>query len=316
MNRALLILALAGGLAACGDGQPFEFGGEVVDPGEDNSGSTNEVPEAIARNLDLVSGSAGDASVTVQVTGLDGPAVPVSFARNANLDVPGYLAYTYQDDRLDRFFVAMVQNSADGAMLGSAVISGGQFNEYYGGTYYERITGYTPETGQVSYAGSYVGLTNLNLRGDQLIAVLPGDDPAVWPLQPFIISADIFINANFDEPTRIANGAIYNRIIVDTDLIAANGNQPSADGELLDLALTQAAIDADGNFTGQVVLPDRTVVGTYSGQFGGLNGSSVSGGLFLDGDWWDAADNENEIGLFVLNQCGEAGDDPICAGLN
>lgn len=314
MNRALLSLGLITGLAACGDGQPFTFG-QTVDPGTDDSGSTNSIDETIARNVDLV-GTPSGGSLSVQITGLDGPAIPVSFSRNTALDVPGYEAYSYQDDPLDRFFVAMVETSADGAMLGSAVISGGQFNEYYGGVYYERVQVYTAGSGQVSYAGTYVGLTNINDAGDQLLPVDPGTDPSIVSGQPYIITGDIFLNANFDEATPVINGEIYNRAVLDTDVTAANGNQPTPDGEILDLALTQGVIDADGNFSGAVEMPDRTTVGTYAGQFGGTGGSSVAGGLFLDGDWWDAVENENEIGLFVLTQCGEPGDDPICDQVN
>lgn len=312
MNRSLVILALALSQAACGDGQPFTFGTAINDPvGEDDT-SANGIPEAIGKNVEVVDTPSGG-EVNVTVTGLDGPDAPVAFQRNTNLDVPGYAAYTYQDDPLDRFFVAMVAESADGSIYGSAVIDGGQFTEYYGGVYYERLTGYTSDTGQVSYAGDYVGLTNISIFGNELLPVPAGTENGDRPRQPVRLDGDIFLNVNFDE--LLINGAITDRQLtdLDTDADPSNGIQPI---EMVDVFLQGGTIAADGTFGGTVALGDQTSVGTYSGAFGGTGASSVAGGLFLDGDWWDQVDAENEVGLFVLTQCGESGDADICDIVN
>lgn len=312
MHRTSFLLAAALGLAGCGDGQPFTFGAEITDPaGDDTTG--NGIPEDIGRNVELVAGTAGDGTVDVTVTGLDGAPAPVSFVRNTNLDVPGYSAYSYQDDPLDRFFVAMVANSNDGDLLGAAVMDGGQFTEYYGGVYYEQIGPYTADTGQVSYAGAYVGLTNIGIFGNELLPVPVGTENGDRPRQMVRLAGDIFLNVNFEEG--LINGAITDRELVDldSDNDISNGIQPI---ELVDVFMTGGDIAADGTFSGAVLLGDQTGVGQYAGTFGGTGATSVAGGVFLDGDWWDEVDGENEIGLFVLTQCGEAGDDAICDIVN
>ena len=300
------------GLAACGDGQPFTFGAVVTDPVEEEDTTANGIPEVIGKNVENVTGTAGNSTVNVLVTGLDGAPGPVAFSRNSNLDVPGYVAYSYQDDPLDRFFVAMVQNSNDGALLGAAIIDGGQFTDYYGGVYYERLSPYSDDSGQVSYAGAYVGLTNIAIFGDELLAVPPGTENGDRPRQPVRLEGDIFLNVNFEEG--LINGAITDRELVDLDDDPGTpGTQPVA---MVDVFLTGATITTDGTFEGTVELGDNTAVGTYAGTFGGTQATSVAGGLFLDGDWWDEADGENEIGLFVLTKCGESGDAAICDLVN
>ncbi len=315
MNRALFLIGAFAALAACGDGQPFTFGNATGGGGGGTTGSGGDtpVPDNIARNLSRVSGSPGGATFDVDVTGLDAGGELVSFARNPALDVPGYVAYSYQDDPLDRFFVAMVQTSDDNAVAGAAVIDGGQFTEYYGGVFYEQLERYSPNSGQVSYGGAYVGLTNIGFFGPELLVVPGGTDPAQRPAQPAIIEADIFLNANF-ESDALVNGTVFNRVLLDID------GDPDTPGfqvaNLPDIFLTGAVIQTDGSFTSGVELGDRTNVGTYAGVFGGSGATSVAGGLFLDGDWWDVLDDENEIGLFVLNRCGSGGDPTICAGAN
>lgn len=319
MLRALMLLTMTTALGACGDGQPFEFGADDGfgnpdgDGGgtDDGEGGGTPVPTEIARALNRVSGSPGEATFAVDITGLDASGELVAFERTASLDVDGYVAYSYQDDALDRFFVAMVQTSADGSVGGAVVADGGQFTEYYGGVYYEQLAPYTPSTGQVSYGGAYVALTNLGYRGAEIMP--SGADPSQLPYQPARIEADIFLNANF-ENDGIINGTVFNRVLIDID------GDPDTAGlqpvDLPDVFLTGAAIQADGSFTSGVELGDQTNVGTYAGVFGGTEGAAVAGGLFLDGDWWEEADNENELGLFVLSRCDAGGDVVVCGGAN
>jgi hypothetical protein len=76
------------------------------------------------------------------MTGLDSTPASASFTRNAALDVPGYEAYAVQEDALDRFFIALAAESADGSVQASAVSDGGQFARFYAGTSYARSGGF------------------------------------------------------------------------------------------------------------------------------------------------------------------------------
>ena len=121
------------------------------------------------------------------------------------LDQPGYQAYSTQDDRLDRIYVGLSATSADGAVRGTAVADGGQFNRYFRGVFYERLTPLTrpAETdaeGQVSYAGTYAGLTNLDAQeNDVRIPLQPGDPPEAQPEQSRQTVGNVFLNV--DLPT-------------------------------------------------------------------------------------------------------------------
>lgn len=297
----LSLLALLA-LAACGDGNPLfdEDGGAPPAP----PGPTDPaIPEAVAGNLGaatFVPPSAGnpDGSLRVRITALDAPDVTAGYARAAGLDVPGYTAYAIQDDPLDRLFVGMGAESGDGALEGVLVVGGGQFNTYFGGVDYGRTGPYSGASGLVSYAGTYVGMLNVNVS----LPVPPGTDPAVVPGQPLRVTGDVFLNADFADNS--VNGAIFNREIADGGVSLT----------LVDIVLVPTDIDATGRFAGAVERfgEPGSVIGSHAGVFGGTGATSVAGGVRLDGDFIDEVDDEEEYGLFVLDQCGQAGTPAIC----
>lgn len=298
MGSRRFAFLLIGLLTACSSTNPFTNGDDEGNGGTGTPG-TGTIPTAVAGNVTNVTYSPGSTTITVEGIDLDEIPFAAVYRRNAALDVPGYQAYTVQDDPLDRHVTAFVMQSGNtGSVRGAVVVTGGQFNTYFGGTYYERDGGYTPPSGQVSYAGNYAGLTNVSGAGGDLLPVPAGTDPAVIPSQAGAVTGEIFLNANFADDS--INGAIYNRVFVD-------GAIP-----LPDLALLPTAIADDGTFSGTVeyVGVVGQGIGNYGGIFGGPDAEGVAGGVFLDE--WDGQgnplglENEQEYGAFVLDQCGTA----------
>lgn len=313
-------------LAGCDGENPFMTtpavtpgAAPVIDP--DNPVSANGIPEALTgNNLELVAYDPVAGTLSVDMAALDknDSDIPLeSYMPNAALTAltPGYQVFTYQDDPLDRMFVAIVAQSPDGAVMGAVVMDGGQFNKFFGGGFYATDGDYTPgsgpnDTGLVSYAGNYAALTNLDADGSQLLTPGGSPDPVLLPDQPAQISGQVFINADFGDNT--LNGAIYNRAFTNLDpvLQAAIGG-----AALEDVILTPTDITDAGTFFGTVETSDQDAVGSYGGTFGGTEASAVAGVTSLDGDWLDTIDNEAEFGVFVLTQCGQPGEDPICASI-
>lgn len=319
MKRFLAILSLTA-MAGCG-GNPF-----VTDPGTGSSGAPVLVaPNGLPGDVTNFTFDPTGNSLQIEITGLDSSPVSATWSRRSSLDVPGYRAFAVQEDSLDRLFVALAAQSADGAVTGVAARDGGQFNSSFSGYALQRVGVFTPPdasapgpgTGQVSYAGTYAGLLNGGGSGTALAAPPPGTPTALRPGQPARVSGDAFINANFADNT--VNGAITNRRIVDSGF------------GLESIILVPTAIltgDPDeavnGTFSGGVQRPfveneSNQSVGSYSGIFGGPDASSVAGGIDLSSV--NSADgtsigNSQEIGVFVLNQCGPGGapDAPGCSG--
>lgn len=304
-------------LTACDGENPFMVE-EVVDPGvapvidPDNPVSANGIPEALTGgNLELVEYDPVAGTLAVDMSALDrnDSDIPLeSYMPNAALTAlaPGYQVFSYQDDALDRMFVAIVAQSNDGSVLGAVVMDGGQFNKFFGGGFYATDGDYTPgvatnDTGLVSYAGNYSALTNINAEGDQLLVPGGTPDPAILPSQPGQITGNIFINADFGDNT--INGAIYNRALENVG--------PAVVG-IPDVFLTPAPITDAGTFFGVVENPAQDAVGNYGGTFGGTEAAGVAGVTNLDGDWLPSAENEAEFGVFVLTQCGQPLDAAIC----
>ena len=300
----------------CGCGGAAVVGNNSGGTGGGGGSAAIVVPSVLAHNVDSILYSARNQTINVTMTGVDSTPAAASFVRNAALDVPGYEAFTVQEDALDRFFIALAAESADGSVQAGVAGDGGQFTRFYAGTHYSRtggfdappVTGTGPGTGQVSYAGTYAGVTNLGLMrdpdtgahtigSDQTLDVPAGTDESLFPHQAARVSGDIFLNANFAD--NLVNGAVYNREIVDTNMALAT------------IYLVDGAIDANGTFTGAINLEDHTVVGDFAGVFGGTDAASVAGTTHLSG-FEDAFDNEEEYGVFVLGQCGNSGASSIC----
>jgi len=311
MIRSFLMMAVLATVAACGSGDPLNptTGDDGGGTGTTDPVTTDPtVPDVLAGNLKSISYDATNKTVTAQVYALDSTPVDVVYTRDAGRDLNGYEAYIVQEDSLDRFFVAMVGESTDSSVQAGVVGDGGQFNRVLQGAYFERDgdfdapdIGDGPNAGQVSYAGNYVGMTNISR------AIDPGGvPPAVVPGEPVMISGQIFLNANFSDMA--VNGAIYDRQLLLTT--------PS---DLPDLALIVTEIGTDGSFLGEVEY--RGLIGQSIGEygviFGGENAAAVGGALSLsefDGET-GPLDNELERGFFVLSQCGQPGAAAICSNV-
>jgi hypothetical protein len=301
-NIAYAVMAMAA-LGACegtGGGGPGGGGNPGTPP------PVNGVPAAIAGDLDGAAFGAGDETLTVQIT-LDSGVVNAVYNRDAAYDIPGvggapsYLAFTNQDDPLDRFGTGLAAQSADGAVQAVVVADGGQFTKFFGGATFRQSSTYTaPTTGLVSYAGTYAGLINVSTRDGTLPA--PGVNSDLLPERSGRVTGDVFLDASFADNS--VNGAITNRQDVD-EL-----------GFTLDTVfLIPTGIASDGTFGGEAQDREQSGVGSYAGIFGGNGATSVAGGLNLTGEFAGNVDNEVEFGIFVLNRCGTSGSEPTVCGI-
>jgi len=313
MFRKYLAVSALTGLVACSGGE-FLFdenaGGTPAPPGGTPIVNPDilGVPESLAKNLSSISFNPNGQNITVEIASLDTTPLRAVYARRPSMDINGYTAYAVQEDALDRLFVALVAESDDGSVQAGVVSDGGQFQRYFSGGYYTRAGAFTrptigtgPGAGQVSYAGAYAGLVNGGGDGTELLPVPDTINTVLLPAQPGQISGSIFINANFADNT--LNGAIYDRVLVDLDLT------------LDSIILLPTDISANGTFLGDVEFEDgSTDIGDYGGIFGGTGASSV-GGIIALTQFSGELENEEEIGVFVLTQCGLPGDAPICANV-
>jgi hypothetical protein len=297
-----LFLAL---LAACTDG---------TNSGNIGSGQElSDIPDTLTKNVSAVSYDAGRETITLRLAGLDGGAIDLNYTRRTALDIGHYQAYTYQDDALDRHFTVLAAESNDGRISAGVTADGGQFNRYFGGGFYQRTGTFDAPpaaSGQVEYAGDYAGITNLDTDssapGYDLLPVPAGTDPAIMPAQGARVSGRILIDVNFNEG--LMNGAIFDRVFVDDTSVA-----------LPDLALLSTGIAEDGSFFGNIEFRGslNNDIGDYGGMFAGANSSSVGGILFLS----DVDNNvygwtgDEEVGVFVLTQCGQTGEDATLCDL-
>ncbi|WP_417723451.1 hypothetical protein [Salipiger sp.] len=340
MYRILIALALAGALGACGSSGGSKSGDNPLDDGtecvrdnpleecevpeeEEETPPEEGIPDELAKNMASFSISDDKSTVTVALTGLDTTPIEATYARLSALDVMAedgsvaYFAYSVQEDPLDRFFLALGNTSADGSVSALVAGDGGQFTEVQQGAGYSREGTFSPASGQVSYAGYYGAVTNLQTdEGGQLLPVPDTGGPLPdLPGQPAQVTGLIFLNANFADAT--VNGEIFARVLLD----------PRDNSETLsleDLALQLAAIDENGEFLGDVEMIDGAAsgdpldggsggsTGSYGGIFGGENAGYVAGVTSVT---WsnDTYSSVEEVGVFVLTQCGMAGDyDRIC----
>lgn len=322
MNRFVASLVLPAFLLACGGGSnPFTPDPAAPDPGtggdDDNPTSDAGIPTALAGDLTRLNYNAATETLTVEGLTLDGSPNPVTYQRRPGQDRNGYEAYTYQDDGLDRHYTIYVaQSNNDAAVRAGAAMSPGPRNRSFGGGFYERDGAYSPASGQVSYAGNYVGLTNGAGSGEDLTPQPPTTEPELGIPQAGEITGRVFINANFENGN--LEGNITNRELVE-------GGIP-----LPSIVLVHTPISSDGTFVGQAEyeqgdFPGENVIGQkigdYGGIFGGTNASGVAGVIHLEE--FDGPNNplgfetEEEYGVFVLDQCGQPVEDAVgCAGTN
>lgn len=319
--RASLVALLL--LSACG-GNPFpaSTGGDDVTSGSD------DVPAAVARDMNAMSYSDGVLKIDMQ--GVTSSPKLATFVRAAKLDVPngagnpGYEAYVYHETGMTRSYLAYVAKNARGNLVAVAGSDGGQFNEHNGGGRYVRVTAYTnpvigtgPEEGLFSYAGSYVGVF---APGEFADGSSPRP-PELRPVEPFYVKGTAQVNGDFAHGS--VEGGIVNRQLYTQDGTRVTGltiddGDPSTVDKVIDtttltsLVLRETHVTADGTFLGNVEFsgkPDAKV-GDYGGAFGGTGATDVAGVLWLhpiqgqNGIW--------EYGAFNLPRCDVAGASPLC----
>ncbi|KMW56269.1 hypothetical protein AIOL_001221 [Candidatus Rhodobacter oscarellae] len=311
----MMALAAVFVFTAC-DGNPFVATTAPTTPTPTTpTPAAGGIPAAVASDVTQLAFNATAQTLTVELSGLDStPTTVTTFMRNLAVEAAlpaGHLAYTLQEDPLDRAFIAVASQSANGVVRGGVASDGGQFNSFFSGVYYERDGGFdrpasttSPGTGQVSYAGGYTGLDNWSGPNPPLP---PGTNPANQPQAPGRVVGNIFLNVNFDD--MLVNGAVFDRVLVDQGGIAH---------QLPTIVLTATNITADGTFQDGVVeaaVGASTLgIGTYAGLFGGTNATAMAGGLVIT-EWDPTRENESEHGFWVLNQCGSAGEDAtLCTG--
>lgn len=309
MFRTITAVSLFALLSACGDGQPFSFEGltqEDVDPDVEE---VNGIPAALAGNLNGVTYNPSNKTLLVEISSLDSTPISAKYNRDDRFDVPGYIAFTKQEDPLDRMFVGFVDRTADGGAQAVLVHDGGQFGTFFAGTSYSQVGAYSPHNprqpnnGLATYAGEYVGALNAHARGDRIAGVPDGTAPAVRPGEPVVVTGDVFINADFADMS--LNGTIYNR---DVALIPGL--------ELEDVFLHPTTVDGNGVFGGEINNTENKGVGTFGGNFGGNGATGVAGSVYMDGDFISAVDDEIEYGIFVLDKCGTPASVDICSAVN
>ncbi|WP_299623442.1 thymidylate synthase [uncultured Tateyamaria sp.] len=312
MKRTAAVCALALGVAACGDGNPFTDGGDTTTGG---GTATSDVPANILGDLERISFNASDNTLTV--TGLTQDGVPLvnSYTAVSNTFAPGYTTFTGQNDPLGRHATAFVA-SRDGVQAG-VVMTGGQFNKFFGGTFFERTGTYTAPTApegrfDVTYYGNYAaGLNGVGPVTDLLPITQPIDPDVNTPTQTAYITGLMFVNVDLNDMS--VEGEIYDR----TAVFGAGF------GDLADLVLVDGTLTGDGTFTGNIEVdatdpnpdaPDDPVgvdIGDFAGVIGGTDGSAMAGGTFIE-DFSDALGDEIEYGVFVLDLCVAGNTDPIC----
>jgi hypothetical protein len=297
MKRLGFMLALA--LAACsGNGyNPLNNPEPEVDGGGGGGGgNASGIPDDLARNISTMSYNASKGTLSVTLTGLDADAIKATFTRTPGLDVGPYVAFTTQDDPLDRLFTALAATSFDGSVTAGVAADGGQFGKYFPGGFYVQNAAYVPPSvsGLASYAGRYVAVSNVDAPGTHLLSPPAGTDPAVLPAESARIDGMIFINIQFGEDQ--LNGVIFDRQYTDYGT------------SLPDVLLLPADVTSDGSFYGTAEGPNQTAIGTYGGVLGGTGGTSIAG-LVQTTDYDPTNGNalEEETGVFVLTRCGLAG---------
>ncbi|MEO0765617.1 MAG: hypothetical protein AAFY75_06305 [Pseudomonadota bacterium] len=319
MKRTAAFCALALGLVACGDGNPF-----TDDTTAGGGTATTDVPETILNDLERISFNADTNTLTV--TGLTQDGVPLvnDYTALGTTFAPGYVTFTGQNDPLGRHATAFVA-SREGVQAG-VVMTGGQFNKFFGGSFFERTSGgYTPPTTpdsrfDVTYVGNYAAGLNFPGQETDLLPITTPIDPDVnVPRQTAYIRGLMFINVDLNDMS--VEGEIYDRTAVFGD--PADRTQPLF-GDLPDIVLVEGELTGDGTFSGNIEVdatdttnpgtpsdPVGDDVGDFAGVIGGPGGNAVAGGTFVE-NFTEDLDNEIEYGVFVLDLCDASSTDPVC----
>ncbi len=302
-------------LGACGDGNPF-FAPETPPTPATPPTTTSNIPEDVAGSVSNI--VFDPAANTLAITGLlrDGNVVTQTYNRNAALDAAAgsgvYQAYTFQDDPLDEHTTVYVRRH--GNVEGGVAVTGGQFRFFSGGVAYRRDGGFDPivpddatDRGLVTYAGEYIGLSDINGPNTDLLPVPGGVPTSVQPAQAAPVRGTAFINVEF--ATNNLAGIVTER------QVDVNGLGTVA---IPDLILVPTTLATDGSFAGSVQSDDQRPVGDYGGVIGGVQSDAIAGGLYATEHFGDSGPlstvtDEEEYGIFVLGRCGSALEDAAAA---
>lgn len=308
MRRSYWSIALVLGLAACGGTPPF--GGTTTEA--DGDATERAVPDVLAGDVQSFTYDPVAETLTVQGVPFDDGPASGEYRRRELLDRNGYEAYTAQDGSLDRHTTAYVKriNNTQAAV----VVTGVQFEESFGGALYSTGAYSAPsdtigEGGIVTYAGKYIGMLNMPGSGEDLTAVQPGTSDSVRSAQAAEVTGDVLITGDFGQAS--VDGVIHNRVIPDYDTTLTYDPNSATPYNHGNVALAATGIEADGTFFGEAKM-DNVVKGEYGGLFGGTGATEVAGAVHLE-DHLTEVDNEVEYGVFVLAQCGQPDEDPVCA---
>lgn len=259
------------------------------------------------------SSTAAFGNVTSAVLNSDDGTLAVQIELDGNDDLQQYIAagalngysrFTIQDDPLDREFVAFARESDDGLLQAVVVVDGGQFNRTFAGGAIAQ-TDFSPvASGLASYAGDYVGLTNVG----PLLVTGNGADPAIVPGSTTEITGNVFVNVDFS--SNQVNGAVFDRVYDPSGLAI----------DLQNVVLTASEIAGNGQFNGTVEFEDLEEIGTFDGALGGSQASSIAGIVSLGENFlneatsggvpvtlFDDVEGEIEYGVFVSAQCSTGG---------
>lgn len=297
MKRFWLGVMAMAVVSACGGGNPW------VDDGDDGGDTpAPAIPEKLLGDLESFSYDPVAQTLIVRGVTLDDKDFAAAYTRKPGLDVPGYDAYTAQEKSLSPHSTAYVRDI--NGTRAAIVVTGGQFQHYFGGSSYSRSGVYSPpgtapNNGIVLYAGNYVGLLNMGGDGGDLLPVAPGTPSDIRPAQNAEVTGKVLITADFTD--NVLDGVVYGRVIPDA---------PAVDLSSQNLVLAPTEIEANGTFVGDAE-QNNVSVGTYGGVFGGQGATEVAGTLFVEGHM-TGINGIEEYGLFVLSQCGTPNADAIC----
>ena len=309
MNTFLKSAAFCALLAGCSGGNPFQ-----PDTGTGGDGDTRAIPDELAQNMQSFSYDPNEQTLTV--TGVptdDGPLDGV-YRRRPGLDRAGYEAYTAQDGSLDRHVTAYVRDIR--GTRAAMVVTGGQFEQIfvggaYGNTNYTSPVppGSTGDGGLVTYAGTYVGMLNTGGSNEDLLPVAPGTPIDVRSVQSAEVTGNMVMTGDFMDSS--VTGVIFERRVLDYNNADQSYDPFSTNPlQVQNVALDSTAIEADGTFFG-TLSQDNGGVGSYGGIFGG-NGATEVAGLTTMSGHIEGFSDIIENGVFVLSQCGQPGEDPVC----
>ena len=302
--RLITALGAALVLSACGGGNPFGNAPDCRDnpfsapkecptgttPGTGTgTGSSTEIPAALRGNLVGASYNPSAGTLTAIIDQLAAGQKTVVFNRTPSLDVPGYQAFTFQENGSTRVFIAQMAASADGSMA-AGVAGSGQFTEVLWGSGYVARTAFEAPTngGLGNLSSHYAGILNTGV-------VVPGPGAPFDPSRPHRVQGEVLVNADFTN--KKLEGGIRNRVNVDTATA------------MDDLFLQIGTIKDDGTFGGTVAYSDLSAARTYGGALGGKDGAAIAGAIEVKPLKTDG--KLLERGVFIGTKCAP-GNPPPC----